>query len=114
MTFSNVLAHVEVQDFQAGVNWYTTLLGRAPDRRPMDGCVEWQITGSGGIQLYAGESAPCTVIIGVDDANEFATELTTRGLRADVMTVPSGQFRVATIKDPAQNTLLFTQSMGDE
>jgi hypothetical protein len=38
-TILNILAHVEVPDLDAGVTLYESLLGRAPDRRPMVCCV---------------------------------------------------------------------------
>jgi hypothetical protein len=40
MAVVNVLPVLMVEDFDAAVTWYEAPFGRAPDRRPMDGCVE--------------------------------------------------------------------------
>jgi len=114
MTVVNVLAHVELPDFDSGVAWYEGLFGRAPDRRPMDGSVEWQLNEHGGIQGYAGSAGPASVIIAVDDTDAVAAEMTASGLQPEVATVPSGQFRVATIQDPAGNTIMFTQTLNSD
>lgn len=110
MAIINVLAHLEVTDFEAGVSWYSTLFGREPDRRPMEGCAEWQLAGTGGVQIYDGNDTSGTLIIGVSNIDETATDLATRDIKLDITTVKSGQFRVAAIKDPSGNTVMFSQS----
>jgi hypothetical protein len=110
MTVINVLAHLELTEFDDGVAWYSKLFGREPDRRPMDGCAEWQLAGTGGVQVYDGENAPGTLIIGVSRIDETAADLATRDITLDITTVESGQFRVAALKDPSGNTVMFTES----
>ena len=113
MTVVNVLPVLMVDDFDAGVTWYEALFGRPPDRRPMDGCVEWRLAEGGGIQVYraADAAGAATAIIGVDDVDAFVTELAGRGISAAAFDVPSGQFRLATIQDPAGNTITIAQEL---
>lgn len=40
-----------VSDMERSVEWYTKLMGRAPDDRPMDTLVQWRNPGAGGVQL---------------------------------------------------------------
>src|SRR5690606_33548278 len=47
MTVVQLLAVVPTADFDTARAWYTRLAGRPADRSPMDGCDEWQLTGSG-------------------------------------------------------------------
>jgi hypothetical protein len=38
-------------DLASAEGWYTKLLGRAPDFRPMDTLVQWELSGQGGVAL---------------------------------------------------------------
>jgi catechol 2,3-dioxygenase-like lactoylglutathione lyase family enzyme len=38
-------------DLAAAERWYTNLLGRGPDYRPMDTLVQWELSGQGGVAL---------------------------------------------------------------
>ena len=38
-------------DLPAAEGWYTKLLGRAPDYRPMDTLVQWELFDQGGVAL---------------------------------------------------------------
>jgi predicted enzyme related to lactoylglutathione lyase len=114
MTIVNVLPTFLVADFDAAVTWYQTLFGRAPDRRPMDGLVEWQLTEGGGVQVSrVGEGAGCAnVTIGVDDVDTQLATLAGTGISAEAFDTPSGRFRLATIRDPAGNTITLAQGLG--
>jgi predicted enzyme related to lactoylglutathione lyase len=111
MAVVSVLSVLMVDDFDAALPWYESLFGRPPDRRPMDGCVEWQLAEGGGVQVYrAAEGAgAATAIIGVDDVDAYIADLATRGISAEAFDVPSGQYRLATIQDPAGNTITIGQ-----
>ncbi len=115
MTILNVMPELMVADFDAGVAWYQTFFGRAPDRRPMDGLVEWQLTEGGGVQVFHDtDSAGTTQItMAVDDMDAHVADLADRGISAEVFDAPSGRFRLATIQDPAGNTITLVQDLGD-
>lgn len=38
-------------DLAAAEGWYTKLLGRGPDHRPMDTLVQWELFAQGGVML---------------------------------------------------------------
>lgn len=42
-------------DLAAAERWYTKLLGRGPDNRPMDTLVQWELFDQGGIALSTDE-----------------------------------------------------------
>ena len=113
MAYVNVLPSLQVESFNGTVNWYERLFARAPDRRPMDGCVEWQLASTGGLQVYRNPdgAAPATVIIGVDDLGAEIEALRARGIHAEPYDVPSGQFRLAQIQDPSGNTVILSQDL---
>lgn len=114
MTIANVLPTVRVANLEAGVAWYQALFGRAPDRRPMEGLVGWQLTQGGGVQVYqAVEGAgAANVTFGVDDIDAHLADLAGRGIRAEAFDTPSGMFRLATIRDPSGNTVTLAQDLG--
>ncbi len=115
MTILNVMPELMVTDFDAGVAWYQTFFGRAPDRRPMDGLVEWQLTGGGGVQVFrsADSAGTSNLTIAVDDVDAQVADLADRGISAEVFEAPSGRFRLATIQDPTGNTIRLAQDLGD-
>lgn len=46
MDVANVFVPLEVKDHAAGCDWWSGVLGRRPDRRPMPSCCEWDLTDS--------------------------------------------------------------------
>ena len=52
MTFTTVLAQATVRDLAVAEPWYTALLGRGPDLRPMDGLLEWHLVEGSGVQVW--------------------------------------------------------------
>ena len=110
MKYENVLAHVDVNDFEGALSWYENLFGRPADRRPMDGTAEWQLSAGGGIQIYHTAGSPATVIVGVADVDDAIEEIAQRGIAATVDENLSGKFRLAVIKDPSGNTIVLSSA----
>lgn len=52
MDVTGIFAVACVSDMERSVRWYTKLMGRAPDDRPMDTLVQWRNPGAGGVQLF--------------------------------------------------------------
>ena len=50
MTVQGIYACLAVADFERGVEFYTRLMGREPDDRPMAGLVQWRE--AGGLQIW--------------------------------------------------------------
>jgi hypothetical protein len=113
VSYVNVVPSLQVEAFDDTVNWYERLFARAPDRRPMDGCVEWQVAPNSGLQVYRNPdgAAPATVIIGLDDLAAEIDALHARGIDGEAYDVPSGQFRLAQLHDPAGNTVILSQDL---
>lgn len=51
MEIQELYATVCVSEIEHSVAWYTRLIGREPDDRPMDGLVQWRNLGGAGLQL---------------------------------------------------------------
>ena len=53
MGVTTVTTVLNVTDHELGVAWYSDLFGREPDRRPMEGSAEWQLTATSAVMVYA-------------------------------------------------------------
>jgi catechol 2,3-dioxygenase-like lactoylglutathione lyase family enzyme len=108
---TNVLTEVLVTDHDAAIEWYTALFGRPPDRRPMDGLAEWQLTPTGGLQVFerAEGAGSCFATLVVQTVAPVTEHLATIGIDSDMQTVSSG-FAIASVHDPDGNTLIFAGS----
>ena len=114
VNISAVMPSLAVKDFDASLDWYTKLFDREPDRRPMDGTVEWDLCDGAGLQLSTSTETPvATVIVGVDDLEATLESLSQRGVGTanQPFTVPSGQFRLCILADPAGNSLVLSQTL---
>ncbi|RPI05812.1 MAG: VOC family protein, partial [Actinobacteria bacterium] len=61
MEITAVVPSLAVRDFEASLAWYTALLEREPDRRPMDGTAEWDLARGAGLQLSTSHDTAGTV-----------------------------------------------------
>ncbi|RFU20745.1 VOC family protein [Geodermatophilus marinus] len=109
MTFRGVLAQATVRDLPAAERWYTTLFGRRPDARPMDGLLEWHLTGGSGVQVWVEppRAGGSTVVLDVDGLDEVAARL-----RGDGIDHPGPEqatsSRVLRLTDPDGNRVVLT------
>jgi catechol 2,3-dioxygenase-like lactoylglutathione lyase family enzyme len=106
-----ILAGVATADIEAAIRWYTTLLGRGHDERPMNEAAEWRLANGGGIQLVqsrdrAGKSM---VTIGVADIEKLVDDLASRGVETQATARGQGPYRLAQVTDPEGNLLTFSQ-----
>lgn len=114
MPITTVLAVVPASDLAVSRPWFTRLLGREPDAVPMPSDVEWHIPGGGGIQLVddASNAGAGSITLGDDDVDAELDFIRQRGLDVpEAETVPSGQFRIAMLKDPNGNTVVLAQTL---
>jgi predicted enzyme related to lactoylglutathione lyase len=114
MTITNVFAELTVADFDAAIAWYGRLFGRPADRRPMYGLADWQITETGGVQVFrdptrAGKGLLTLV---VDDLPRQVEDLTSRGLAAGAIERGTA-VQFASIVDPEGNTITFAAPLPD-
>jgi catechol 2,3-dioxygenase-like lactoylglutathione lyase family enzyme len=55
MNTQKIYAALLTANLAAAEAWYTRLLGRAPDYRPMDTLVQWELFGDAGLMLSTSE-----------------------------------------------------------
>jgi predicted enzyme related to lactoylglutathione lyase len=110
ITVQGIYACVAVADFEAGVSWYATLMGREPDDRPMPTLAQWRNMDRAGLQVWddrerAGKSL-VTIVVPV-----LATER--ERLMAAGITFSEeaeGDFgRVAKVHDPEGNQIALAE-----
>lgn len=103
-----VLANVTVGDIALAEEWYTRILGRAPDARPMPGLLEWYFSNACGLQVWeeperAGKSA---AVLGDTDLPAVGVRLTAAGV-AHPGLEPGGGGRILQLSDPDGNRVVF-------
>lgn len=103
-----VLAHCTVTDLDRAEDWYTRLLGRGPDARPMGGLIEWHLGDSYGLQVWseadrAGRSSVVLEETDLDGAAENAAKvgITHEGLQT------GGGARILRLADPDGNRVVL-------
>jgi catechol 2,3-dioxygenase-like lactoylglutathione lyase family enzyme len=71
-----------VADLAAAEDWYTKLLGRRPDFRPMDTWVQWELSDQGGLALSTDEEISGTgvMFVVVEDITAERNRLQTLGI----------------------------------
>jgi predicted enzyme related to lactoylglutathione lyase len=112
VTITNALAGVAVDDLEAGVRWYSRVIDRQPDTRPMPEVAEWLLPRGGCLQIYAdreraGSSSVTLVVADLDeDLARLADEGidTTRATETDIV-------RTSVATDPAGNQVVLAQPL---
>jgi catechol 2,3-dioxygenase-like lactoylglutathione lyase family enzyme len=56
MKLQKIYSALLATDLAAAERWYTKLLGRGPDYRPMDSMIQWDLSAHGGLQLVTDDS----------------------------------------------------------
>jgi catechol 2,3-dioxygenase-like lactoylglutathione lyase family enzyme len=111
MTIKNSLAGVAVKDLDAAIRWYTKLLDRKPDARPMDELAEWKFSSGGWMQVFtdserAGSSSITLVETDLASRLEF---LAKAGIH--VRNQSDGDYvKTAIVRDPDGNQIVFAES----
>ncbi|GGC13261.1 hypothetical protein GCM10011494_35190 [Novosphingobium endophyticum] len=106
MNLQKVYTAFLVADLGAAESWYTNLLGRGPDNRPMDRLVQWELFEQGGLALstdaeIAGRSA---MFLYVDDVAAERRRL--KGLGIVLGDDIEGDYStLAQVRDPDGNLL---------
>lgn len=110
ITVVGIYAGIAVADFEAGVAWYSKLMGRAPDDRPMPQLAQWRNMGKAGLQVWddadrAGKSL-ATIVVPV-----LATERERLAAEGIGFTMEAeGDFgRVAKLRDPEGNEIALAE-----
>ena len=112
MSFDNVLASLAVKDLKSAIEWYTRLLGRAPDSTPMPEVAEWRFPRGGWLQVYqapdrAGQGSCTLAVSRIDDAVAAAA-----GLGADTSDRnTSARVKTLMITDPDGNHIAMAEAL---
>ncbi len=91
-------------DLAAAEAWYTKLLGRRPDHRPMDTLVQWELFNKGGLMLSTSEeiAGRGVMFLYVDDLAAERRRL--RGLGIMLGDDVAGDYStLARVRDPFGN-----------
>jgi catechol 2,3-dioxygenase-like lactoylglutathione lyase family enzyme len=109
MTVSTVYAVISTANVDAARDWYERLFGRAADREPMAGVLEWYF-GSGGVQLVAdAQRAGCSLLTMIVSSLE-RTRADLRIRRLTLGPATAGDMAaIARIRDPEGNLITFAE-----
>lgn len=104
-----LLATCTVTDLNHAEQWYTHLLDRRPDARPMPGLIEWHLHDTFGVQVWsepdrAGQSS---VVLEETDLDAAAAHATRVGIHHDGPQ-PGGGGRILQLTDPDGNQVVIT------
>lgn len=110
MLIQGIYLALVVNDMDAAERFYSTLFGRGPDDRPMDGLIQWRDVEGANIQIFrdvtnAGHSR-CTIVVPrMDEARRFLEDA---GLSLD--DEKQGTFgKIAQLRDPAGNLITLAE-----
>lgn len=106
--FAGMLGNCTVSDLERAERWYALVFGRGPDRRPMDGLLEWSLGPDFGIQVWREpeRSGHSTVVLEVPDLVAAATSLSEAGIAHDGPD-PGGGARILQLADPDGNRIVL-------
>ena len=110
--FTQVLAHLAVSDVDAARHWYARLFDAPPSAEPMDGLLEWHVSGGAGVQVWqdaerAGRSCTVLGVGGAHQLDALAERLAAAGL-AHGGVEPGGGARLLRLVDPDGNLVVVT------
>lgn len=107
MLVEHLLAVVPVSDIERAAAWYERLFGNPPTNRPMPSLVEWRVTDSGWVQVFADkERAGRTALnLAVADLGVATEVLGRRGLVAGEIQVANKGVRLAASTDLDGNAI---------
>lgn len=110
MQIDYVFAAVSSRDLAIAEAFYTTVLGREPDDRPMPTLIQWRGVANAGIQVFLDTDKPGggSMTLVVANVETVAHHLTDAGYAAG--DIRQGDFgRILRVRDPDGNALFFAE-----
>lgn len=109
MTITRVLAQATVADLETALQWYTRLFGREPDTRPMPGLLEWQLSDTFGVQVWAEaeRAGRSSMVLDESDLDAFVAHLDQVGI-AHPGPQDATWSRILPLQDPDGNRVVVT------
>jgi hypothetical protein len=113
MTITRLLAQMTVTESAEVEAWYTKLFGRAPDAKPMPGLLEWHLTDSFGVQVWAEADRAGTscMVLDESDLDDLAARLDRIGIEHEGLQAAT-TVRILPLQDPDGNRIVFTGPLG--
>ena len=107
-----MLAQATVRDQDAAERWYSSLFGRVPDARPMDGLLEWHFSDAMGVQIWTepDRAVGSSLVITVSDLDAVAEQLKNAGI-ADATPAEATSSRILPVEDPDGNRIVFARNL---
>lgn len=108
---SSILAGLAVSDMDRSIAWYTTLLGRVPNARPMPPLADWNFPGGYTLQIFhdpdrAGGSMVTLHVAGIAAARDTLAE---RGIDLAVDDTTSDKVKFGQLTDPDGNSISLVE-----
>ena len=104
MTLQKTYPSLLAADLAAAEGWYTKLLGRGPDRRPMPTLLHWELSEQGGLMLSSSEEIAGRGAIFLYVADLAAERRRLRGLGIVLGEDIAGDYStLAQVRDPDGN-----------
>jgi catechol 2,3-dioxygenase-like lactoylglutathione lyase family enzyme len=93
-------------DLAAAENWYTKLIGRGPDHRPMSTLVQWELFDRGGLMLSSSDeiAGKGVMFLYVDDLAAERRRLQRLGITLG-KNIPGDYSSLAQVRDPDGNLI---------
>jgi catechol 2,3-dioxygenase-like lactoylglutathione lyase family enzyme len=112
MAVTNALAGVAVKDLAAAIAWYSRLLDRAPDTRPMEELAEWSFRDGGWMQVFedAGRAGRSSVTLVEDDLDRRLADHAAQDIAVESAST-SEMAKVAILRDPDGNLVVFAEAL---
>jgi hypothetical protein len=111
---TSVTQLLEVRDLTDAREWYSRLLGRAPDLEPVPDVLEWQLLPNVWIQVAEGANAHATaqmLRMGVDDIDAAVSELAAVNIDVGAVERIEGTIAFCEFADPWGNRLSLYQEL---
>lgn len=108
MKVNDIFLSVNARDFVAQTHWWTTLMGRDPDRKPMPGCREWDLAPRVRFQvLDATDDDRVVISLRIADLSADIARLRQAGLDVPDPAVVEGfdTLRLTAFADPEGNRI---------
>lgn len=108
--YRRLLAQATVTDVAASEAWYTRLLEREPDARPMPGLIEYHLDDRFGLQVWEepDRAGRASILFEIDDVDALVARVDEAGFAHDGIQ-DGGGGRLLSIADPDGTRLVFFQ-----
>ena len=113
MALQKIYPALLTADLAVAERWYTNLLGREPDHRPMHTLVQWEFSDQGGLMLSSSDeiAGKGTIFLYVDDLAAERRRLEGLGIALGD-DLPGDYSTLAQLRDPDGNLITLATPPG--